>query len=165
MHAVLLTGHGGYEALDYRTDVPVPQPKAGEVLIRVAATAVTRQGGRILLSANGGNIQSRGQLVARGTSGNGGQIKVSAGNGGRASISGRVDADGPDGAGGKVTIRPIAGTHRPVHPALHLLAPAALKDTKHLSQQRLHVLHAQTPCGRVRFLDGSVGRGGTRHRR
>jgi filamentous hemagglutinin family protein len=71
---------------------------------RVAATAVTRQGGRILLSANGGNIQSRGQLVARGTSGNGGQIKVSAGNGGRASISGRVDADGPDGAGGKVTI-------------------------------------------------------------
>ena len=40
MHAVLLTGHGGYEALDYRTDVPVPQPKAGEVLIRVAATAV-----------------------------------------------------------------------------------------------------------------------------
>ena len=66
---------------------------------------------------------------------------------------------------GRVTIRPIAGTHRPVHPALHLLAPAALKDTKHLSQQRLHVLHAQTPCGRVRFLDGSVGRGGTRHRR
>lgn len=40
MHAVLLTGHGGYEALDYRTDVPVPQPKAGEVLIRVAASAV-----------------------------------------------------------------------------------------------------------------------------
>ena len=71
---------------------------------RVAATAVTRQGGRILLSANGGNIQSRGQLVARGTSGNGGQIKVNAGNGGRASISGRVDADGTDGAGGKVTI-------------------------------------------------------------
>ncbi len=40
MHAVLLTGHGGYEVLDYRTDVPVPQPKPGEVLIRVAATAV-----------------------------------------------------------------------------------------------------------------------------
>lgn len=40
MHAVLLTGHGGYEKLDYRTDVPVPQPKAGEVLIRVAASAV-----------------------------------------------------------------------------------------------------------------------------
>lgn len=40
MHAVLLTGHGGYEALEYRTDVPVPQPKPGEVLIRVAASAV-----------------------------------------------------------------------------------------------------------------------------
>jgi len=40
MHAVLLTGHGGYEALKYRTDVPVPQPKPGEVLIRVAAAAV-----------------------------------------------------------------------------------------------------------------------------
>lgn len=40
MHAVLLTGHGGYEKLEYRTDVPVPQPKPGEVLIRVAASAV-----------------------------------------------------------------------------------------------------------------------------
>lgn len=40
MHAVLLTGHGGYEALEYRTDVPVPQPKVGEVLIRVAAAGV-----------------------------------------------------------------------------------------------------------------------------
>lgn len=40
MHAVLLTGHGGYGALEYRTDVPVPQPRAGEVLIRVAAAGV-----------------------------------------------------------------------------------------------------------------------------
>jgi|GEM_PF-4074655 len=40
MHAALLTGHGGYEALAYRTDVPVPQPKPGEVLIRVAAAGV-----------------------------------------------------------------------------------------------------------------------------
>lgn len=40
MHAVLLTGHGGYEALEYRTDVPVPVPGADEVLIRVAAAAV-----------------------------------------------------------------------------------------------------------------------------
>ena len=40
MHAVLLIGHGGYEALEYRTDVPVPQPKAGEVLIRVAAAGI-----------------------------------------------------------------------------------------------------------------------------
>jgi len=40
MHAALLTGHGGYETLEYRKDVPVPKPKAGEVLIRVAAAAV-----------------------------------------------------------------------------------------------------------------------------
>ncbi|MFV0475851.1 MAG: alcohol dehydrogenase family protein [Pikeienuella sp.] len=40
MHAVLLTGHGGYEALEYRTDVPTPQPGAGEVLIRVSAAGV-----------------------------------------------------------------------------------------------------------------------------
>jgi len=40
MAAVLLTGHGGYDRLDYRTDVPVPQPKSGEVLIRVAAAGV-----------------------------------------------------------------------------------------------------------------------------
>lgn len=40
MHAVLLTRHGGYEALDYRTDVPVPVPAPGEVLIRVAAAGV-----------------------------------------------------------------------------------------------------------------------------
>ncbi|WP_124086169.1 alcohol dehydrogenase family protein [Pseudogemmobacter humi] len=40
MHAVLLTGHGGYEALDYRSDVPVPRPGPGEVLIRVAAAGV-----------------------------------------------------------------------------------------------------------------------------
>lgn len=37
MHAVYLTGHGGLDKLEYRNDVPVPQPKAGEVLIKVGA--------------------------------------------------------------------------------------------------------------------------------
>jgi NADPH:quinone reductase-like Zn-dependent oxidoreductase len=37
MAAVLLTGHGGPEKLVYATDVPVPRPAAGEVLVRVAA--------------------------------------------------------------------------------------------------------------------------------
>lgn len=37
MHAVQLTGHGGLDKLKYRTDVPVPKPKADEVLIRVGA--------------------------------------------------------------------------------------------------------------------------------
>lgn len=40
MTAVLLTGHGDMDKLAWRTDVPVPQPKPGEVLIRVAASAV-----------------------------------------------------------------------------------------------------------------------------
>ncbi|WP_322982068.1 alcohol dehydrogenase family protein [Pseudomonas sp. C11] len=40
MHAVLLTGHGGPEKLEYRSDVKVPRPNRGEVLIRVGATAV-----------------------------------------------------------------------------------------------------------------------------
>ena len=37
MAAVLLTGHGGMEKLVYCTDVPVPEPAPGEVLIRVTA--------------------------------------------------------------------------------------------------------------------------------
>ena len=40
MHAVVLTGHGGLEKLEYRTDVPTPQPKPGELLIRAAAAGV-----------------------------------------------------------------------------------------------------------------------------
>ncbi len=40
MVAVQLVGHGGIEALDYRSDVPVPTPGAGEVLIKVAAAGV-----------------------------------------------------------------------------------------------------------------------------
>jgi len=40
MHAVLLTGHGGLDKLEYRTDVPVPKPKTNEVLVRVAAAGV-----------------------------------------------------------------------------------------------------------------------------
>jgi len=40
MAAVLLTGHGGIEKLKYRTNIAVPQPAAGEVLIEVKASAV-----------------------------------------------------------------------------------------------------------------------------
>ena len=40
MAAALLTGHGGLDRLEYRTDVPVPEPGPGEVLIRVAAAGV-----------------------------------------------------------------------------------------------------------------------------
>jgi len=40
MKAVLLTGHGGYDQLEYRDDVPIPRPEAGEVLIRVGAAGI-----------------------------------------------------------------------------------------------------------------------------
>ena len=37
MRAVLLTGHGGLDKLEFRPDWPVPKPGPGEVLIRVGA--------------------------------------------------------------------------------------------------------------------------------
>jgi len=37
MRAMQLTGHGGVERLSYRSDVPVPRPAAGEVLLEVTA--------------------------------------------------------------------------------------------------------------------------------
>ncbi len=40
MSAVLLHGHGGFDQLEHRSDVPVPQPASDEVLIRVAAAGV-----------------------------------------------------------------------------------------------------------------------------
>lgn len=40
MTAVLLTGHGGAEMLDHRTDVPLPGPEPDHVLIRVGAAGV-----------------------------------------------------------------------------------------------------------------------------
>ncbi len=40
MFAVLLTGHGGYDRLEWREDVPVPVVRDDEVLIRVGAAGV-----------------------------------------------------------------------------------------------------------------------------
>jgi NADPH:quinone reductase-like Zn-dependent oxidoreductase len=40
MNAVLLTGHGGFECLTYRSDVPTPTPGPDEVLVRVGAAGV-----------------------------------------------------------------------------------------------------------------------------
>ena len=40
MRAVLLTGHGGLEKLEFRDDVPVPSAGPGEVLVRVLASSV-----------------------------------------------------------------------------------------------------------------------------
>ena len=40
MSAVLLTGHGGFDRLQFRDDVTVPAPAAGQVLVKVAAAGV-----------------------------------------------------------------------------------------------------------------------------
>jgi len=40
MAGVQLVSHGDFDQLVYRTDIPVPQPAAGEVLIRVAAAGM-----------------------------------------------------------------------------------------------------------------------------
>ena len=40
MSGVLLSGHGGFDKLEYRTDIPVPQPGDNDVLIRVRGTSV-----------------------------------------------------------------------------------------------------------------------------
>ena len=40
MSGVLLKGHGGFDQLEYRTDIPVPAPAPGEVLVRVGAAGV-----------------------------------------------------------------------------------------------------------------------------
>lgn len=40
MRGMVLTGHGGLEKLEWREDLAVPEPGAGEVLIKVGAAAV-----------------------------------------------------------------------------------------------------------------------------
>ena len=40
MRAVLLVGHGGFERLEVRDDVAVPEPAQGQVLVKVAAAGV-----------------------------------------------------------------------------------------------------------------------------
>ena len=40
MHAVFLTGHGGLDKLEYKTDVNVPIPKNDEVLIKISAAGI-----------------------------------------------------------------------------------------------------------------------------
>ncbi|WP_440895676.1 alcohol dehydrogenase family protein [Amphibacillus sp. Q70] len=40
MAGVYLTGNGGFDKLEYRTDIDVPKPKKGEVLVKIGAAAV-----------------------------------------------------------------------------------------------------------------------------
>jgi NADPH:quinone reductase-like Zn-dependent oxidoreductase len=73
MRAVLMTGNGGFEKLVYRTDVPLPQLSAGEVLIRVGAAGV-----------NNTDINTRiawySKSVTEGTTADGGSSGLAAAN-------------------------------------------------------------------------------------
>jgi NADPH:quinone reductase-like Zn-dependent oxidoreductase len=40
MCGVLLVGHGGFEKLVFRADIPVPSPDPSEMLIKVAAAGI-----------------------------------------------------------------------------------------------------------------------------
>ena len=40
MSGMVLTGHGGLDCLEWREDLPVPQPEPGQVLIKVGAAAI-----------------------------------------------------------------------------------------------------------------------------
>jgi len=40
MRGVVLTGHGGFDRLEWREDLPVPHPAPGEVLVKIGAAGV-----------------------------------------------------------------------------------------------------------------------------
>jgi NADPH:quinone reductase-like Zn-dependent oxidoreductase len=69
VRAVVLTGFGGPERLEYRTELPRPRPAAGEVLVRVSASAVnntdiwTREGAYGLPGDPGAKAGWRGPIA------------------------------------------------------------------------------------------------------
>jgi NADPH:quinone reductase-like Zn-dependent oxidoreductase len=79
MSAAVLTGHGGLDKLEYRTDVPVPRPGPGEVLVQVAAAAVNNTDINTRIGWYSGTVTSD---------------TASGGESGFAAVNGGVDADG-----------------------------------------------------------------------
>ncbi|MDA8632686.1 filamentous hemagglutinin N-terminal domain-containing protein [Verrucomicrobiales bacterium] len=72
---------------------------------RVAATAVTREGGQIFLRVGGGKVRSTGSLVAKQPARpKGGQVVVDAGKDGTVEVGGTIGAGSGTGVGGTVTV-------------------------------------------------------------
>ncbi|NNE92975.1 MAG: filamentous hemagglutinin N-terminal domain-containing protein, partial [Verrucomicrobiales bacterium] len=71
---------------------------------RIAATGVTKRGGQIFLSANGGKIRNEGVLKATLSNGDGGRIEIDAGPGGTVENAGEIDAGSSTGNGGEILI-------------------------------------------------------------
>ena len=115
MAAVLLTRHGGFDALEYREDVPVPRPATGQVLIEVAAAGV-----------NNTDINTRvgwySKVVRDGTAGTDTAATVGADDGGwsgdaldfpriqGADVCGRIVDVGPDVSTARLGERVIVAT-------------------------------------------------------
>jgi NADPH:quinone reductase-like Zn-dependent oxidoreductase len=119
MAAVQLLGHGGFEMLAYREDVPVPRPAAGEVLIRVAAAGV-----------NNTDINTRiGWYAKKGSAGGGWSGGLTFPRIQGADVVGRIVAVGAGVDGSRIGERVL------VEPCLHL-SDAPLGETAYLGSER-----------------------------
>ena len=109
MSAVLLTGHGGSEKLEFRTDVATPSPRAGEVLIRVRAAGV-----------NNTDINTRTGWYAKSVTGASGEAGVAATgeNGGWTGALKFPRIQGADCFGDIVAVGPGVDTARIGQPVL-----------------------------------------------
>lgn len=83
MHAVQLLGYGGLDRLSYRTDIPVPEPGAGELRIRVIAAGMNNTD----INTRTGWYQSS---VSDGTTADGGEAGFGVSSGGMGDWSGDV---------------------------------------------------------------------------
>ena len=113
MAAVLLTGYGDLDALDYRDDVAVPTPGRGEVLIKVAAagvnnTDINTRTGWYAREVTGSSGDSATSGAADGTSGWSGDLQFPRIQG--ADCCGHIVAVGPDVDAARVGERVIVAT-------------------------------------------------------
>ena len=132
MRAVLLTGHGGFDQLQYRTDVPVPAAADGEVLVQVSACGI-----------NNTDVNTRiGWYAADVREATSGEREPAAAGGGwtdglafpriqGADVCGVVAAVGADGAG-----HPLIGRRVLIDPwVLDPLAPLDLAAARYLGSE------------------------------
>ena len=120
MRAWLLTGHGDFAALEYRSDVRVPEPGPGEVLVRVRAAAVNNTDINLRVGWYGQDAAGGG--TADGGSGRDGDVAGAAGWSGApvafpliqgADACGEITAVGSgvctDRIGERVIVNPVLG--------------------------------------------------------